>query len=115
MQRSRELEDTAYLVARKVANFVAEIDVMHLQDDTWIVTRLAVPKSFRNQGIGTELAKELIRWADSKGYILEAYVLGATEPVAHVDSDGIKRFLQRFGFVCTDLPGQMVRKPCLNA
>lgn len=109
--KTEKIGNTGYLVAAKVGTWTAQFDVMHGEENLWTITRVAVPEDYRNQGLGTKLMQELLRWADGEKQTLQAFVLGADQPIPGVDTEGLYRFLGRFGFVPGKIPGQVIRKP----
>lgn len=109
MAGEKEKMKPVYIKYFKEIHKGAEIDLVDVDDNTKLVTRVIVPEEKRGEGVGTELLNELTADADKECKTL------LLEPRPYVDSGMTKRSLinyyKRFGFEYKGKDDYMERKP----
>lgn len=88
---------------------LAIIDLMEIEKNKFLVTRVSVPREHRGKGIGTELLNKVIKDADKECATL------LIEPQPYADTTMTKKSLinyyKRFGFEYISEEDYMIRKP----
>lgn len=74
---------------------IAILDINETEGGSWYLSRVIVPKQFRNQGWGTALMKKLVTWADHEDKVV------LLQPMPYSDDTEKSRLISwytQFGF-----------------
>lgn len=77
----------------------AVADVWQYKPDAALITRINVPKGQRQQGIGTDLLKEILADADREGMTLHIEVQASDGP----SRKQLRQWYMKYGFVSSDV------------
>lgn len=87
---------------------MAQVEAQEIKD-SWLVTRLIVPPSMRQQGIASQLMQTMCSWADEGKHKLVLTI----NPYGDLSREQLQVFVKKFGFREKDCTGLFVRDPSI--
>lgn len=83
-----------FCIYQKLDSKLTQVELNRIEKNDWLITRLFVPPTYRNQGIATGLMQELTAWADEKEVVLIAEI----NPYGDLGREELIEFLKKHGF-----------------
>jgi GNAT superfamily N-acetyltransferase len=83
-----------FCIYEKYDHKLAQVEVNRIEKNDWLISRLFVPPTYRNQGIATNLMQELCTWADEK----KATLIAEINPYGDLGRDKLIEFLFKNDF-----------------
>lgn len=83
-----------FCIFKKLDHKLAQVELNRIEKNDWLITRLFVPPTYRNQGIATGLMQELTAWADEK----EVTLIVEINPYGDLGREKLIKFLEKHSF-----------------